>query len=259
MAKWTKERYAAFLEGLWQESDEAYRKFQERLLCSALPVIGLRVPFLRKTAVQLAKEDGAGFLQFCGKDTYEERLLYGLVAAALPLSYETFLPYCDYYTEHLVENWAHCDVFCSSVKKSCKGREAEFFAHLERYLSSENPWAVRVGLVMMLNHYLTPEYIGQVLQRVDQIHSTQYYVQMGQAWLLATAWVKERAHCLDYLSHHHLEEETFRKFVQKACESYRVSAEDKQYLRQLQNEGKGRDGKKTARGRKELVNRERTL
>lgn len=233
MAEWTKERYAAFLEALWQERDEEYREFHERLLCSSLPVIGLRIPLLRKAAAQLAKEDGAGFLQFCGKDTYEERLLYGLVAAAMPLSYEAFLPYCDHYTEHLVENWAHCDVFCSSIKKRCKGREADFFAHLERYLSSENPWAVRVGIVMMLNQYLTSEYIEQVLERVDRIHSGQYYVQMGQAWLLATAWVKEREHCLAYLSHHHLEEETFRKFVQKACESYRVSAADKEYLRSL--------------------------
>lgn len=46
-----------------------------------------------------------GFLRICGRGTYEERLLYGLVAAALPVSYAEFLPYCDTYTETIVENW----------------------------------------------------------------------------------------------------------------------------------------------------------
>ena len=233
MESWTKKNYEAFREGLFSQGEEEYKKFHEKLLCSKLPVIGLRVPFLRKTAEKIAKEDGEGFLRFCGKDTYEERLLYGLVAAALPVSYEAFLPYCDYYTEHLVENWAHCDVFCSSVKKKLKGHEREFFQYIEKYLQSENPWAVRVGIILMLSHYLTPEYMGEVLERTDAIHSQHYYVRMGQAWLLATAWAKEREASLEYLSHSHLDDWTFNKFIQKACESYRVSQEDKKYLRSL--------------------------
>lgn len=233
MESWTKERYAAFRQELFSQGEEEYKKFHEKLLSSELPVIGLRVPFLRKTAAKIAKENGAGFLCLCGKDTYEERLLYGLVAAAMPLSYEDFLPYCDHYTEHLVENWAHCDVFCSSVKKKLKGHEREFFQYIEKYLQSENPWAVRVGLILMLSHYLTAEYLKEVLERVDAIHSEHYYVRMGQAWLLATAWVKDREACLAYLSHSHLDDWTFNKFIQKACESYRVSPEDKTYLRSL--------------------------
>ena len=130
MGDWTKERYEIFRHELFAEAEETYRDFNAKLLCSDLPVIGLRVPFLRKMAKETAKKDGVGFLQVCGEDTYEERLLYGLVTAELPVSYEEFVPYCDYYTEHLAENWAHCDIFCSSVKKSIKGHEREFFAHI---------------------------------------------------------------------------------------------------------------------------------
>lgn len=233
METWTKEKYEAFREDLFSQREETYKQFHEKLLCSQLPVIGLRVPFLRKTAKEIAKGDGEGFLQFCSKDTYEERLLYGLVAAALPIPYENFLPYCDHYTEHLVENWAHCDVFCSSLKKMLKGHEAEFFQYIQKYLHSENPWAVRVGLIVMLSHYLIPEYMKEVLQRTDAIHLEHYYVRMAQAWLLATAWAKDREACLEYISHHHLDDWTFNKFIQKCCESYRVSAEDKKYLRSL--------------------------
>lgn len=187
MEHWTQERYDAFRRELYAQQEEAYRQFHTGLLRSDLPVIGLRAPLLRKIAAEIAKEDGVGFLRICGRGTYEERLLYGLVAAVLPVSYAEFLPYCDTYTETIVENWAHCDSFCASLKKRIKGHEAEFFEHIKRYLTSENPWAVRVGLILMLNYYLIPAYLPAVLERTDAVQSEQYYVRMGQAWLLATA------------------------------------------------------------------------
>ena len=233
MEKWTKETYEVFRQGLCSQAEEEYKNFNAKLLCSELPVIGLRVPFLRKTAKEIAKGDGIGFLQVSGGGTYEERLLYGLVAAALPVSYEAFLPYCDYYTEHLAENWAQCDVFSSSVKKIIKGNERAFFQYIEKYLQSENPWAVRMGLILMLSNYLTEEYLSKVIERADAVRSDHYYVRMGQAWLLATAWAKDRDVMMEYINHHHLDDWTFRKFIQKCCESYRVSKEDRAFLRSL--------------------------
>ena len=233
MTLWTKEHYKAFRQELFSQAEEEYKNFNGKLLCSDLSVVGIRVPFLRKTAKNIAKKDGIGFLQVCGKDTYEECLLYGLVAATLPIPYEDFLPYCDHYTEHLVENWAHCDIFCSSVKKIVKGHEKHFFEHIETYLQSENPWAVRVGLVMMLSNFLQGEYMDEVLERTDVVRSEHYYVRMAQAWLLATAWAKDRERMVQYVKSHHLDDWTFRKFIQKCCESYRVSAEDKVFLRSL--------------------------
>ncbi len=112
MGEWTKERYESFRKELFAQAEPEFARFQAKLLRSDLPVIGLRTPFLRKTAKELVKDDGEAFLRFCGRDTYEERLLYGLVAAALPVPYEAFLGYCDVYVEDVVENWAHCDVFC---------------------------------------------------------------------------------------------------------------------------------------------------
>ena len=233
MGDWTKEKYEIFRKELFAQAEETYRDFNAKLLCSDLPVVGLRVPFLRKKAKEIAKGDGIGFLQVCGTDTYEERLLYGLVAAALPVSYGEFLLYCDFYTEQLAENWAHCDIFCSSVKKCIKDHEREFFEHIEKYLCSENPWAVRMGLVMMLSNYLMEEYMEEVLKRTDSVSSEHYYIRMAQAWLLATAWAKDRAQMLSYIENHHLDNWTWNKFIQKCCESYRVSAEDKAFLRSL--------------------------
>ena len=78
MEHWTQERYDAFRRELYARQEEACRQFHTKLLRSDLPVIGLRAPLLRKIAAEIAKEDGAGFLRICGRETYEERLLYGL-------------------------------------------------------------------------------------------------------------------------------------------------------------------------------------
>ena len=165
MGEWTKERYESFRKELFAQAEPEFARFQAKLLRSDLPVIGLRTPFLRKTAKELVKDDGEAFLRFCGRDTYEERLLYGLVAAALPVPYEAFLGYCDVYVEDVVENWAHCDVFCSSLKKRLKGHEADFFGYIQKYLASESSWAVRVGLVVMLEYYLTADNLRESLRR----------------------------------------------------------------------------------------------
>ena len=100
-------------------------------------------------------------------------------------------------------------------------------------MQSENPWAVRVGLVMMLWHYLTEGYLPQVLERTDAVQSEHYYVRMGQAWLLATAWAKDRERMMGYVKQHQLDDWTFHKFIQKCCESYRITKEDQEYLRSL--------------------------
>ncbi len=136
-----------------------------------LPTLGLRLPFLRKTAKAIAKGDPNGFLAVCGKTYHEERLLYGLVAAELP--YADFLPHSDKMAKYLVGNWAICDTFCSSLKKvlSYKADKAHYFRYISVYLSSLNPWTVRVWLIVMLHHYLTPTTINTVLTRTLAVDS----------------------------------------------------------------------------------------
>lgn len=230
---WNQQTYETFLLAISAEADASYKIFNESLLASQLPTIGLRLPFLRKTAKEISKGDKTAFLSVCQNTTHEERLLYGMVAAFLP--YDEFLPYSDHYAEYLVENWALCDTFCTSLKKVLSKKEAKghYFSHIKNYLSSQNPWAVRVGIIVMLAQYLEEDTIDEVLRRSTSITSEFYYVRMAQAWLFATSWAKFPEKTKNFLAHTKLDPWTFRKFVQKARESYRVSPEDKAYLKSL--------------------------
>jgi 3-methyladenine DNA glycosylase AlkD len=230
--RWTAQDYEVFRKELFSLQEEKYRLFQEKLLCSSLSVIGIRTPILRDKAKKVAKEAGKDFFVFCGKNTYEERLLYGLVATELPMEFEDFLNYCDTYSYELVENWAHCDVFCASLKKIAGRNQDSLFQHAKEYLKAKNPWVVRVGLIILLDHYLKEPYLQKVLLETDGVDSDFYYIQMAQAWLLATAWAKNPEMVRQYLDHSRLSYKVKARFVQKACESFRVSPEDKAWLRE---------------------------
>lgn len=68
---------------------------------------------------------------------------------------------------------------------------------------------------------------------VAQIRSEEYYVNMMIAWYFATALAKQYDASIRYIEEHKLDEWTHNKAIQKAMESYRVTDEQKSYLRTL--------------------------
>lgn len=232
---WTTESYSGFSEYLKSFADAEYKKFHSTLVPTEEKdsFLGVRMPKLRELGKEISKGNPRGFLIVCGSEYYEEKMLRGIVTGLIkPDGYEDFVTLADGFIPY-VGNWALCDCFCSGLKyvKKCR---PEFFEHIKSsYLSSQNPWAVRVGLVLMLDYFLDGEYIGEVLNLTDKIKINHYYVKMAQAWLIATAVAKCEAQTLEYLKNSSLEKDVFNKAIQKSRESYRVSGETKEYLLSL--------------------------
>ncbi|MBR1483674.1 MAG: DNA alkylation repair protein [Ruminococcus sp.] len=221
------------LAALQAAADAQYRDFHASLVPNEdkRRILGVRTPRLREIAKAVPKDERRDFLRDCGDDYYEQRILRAMVTGLIkPDDFEdlrcladSFLPY--------VNSWAVCDCFCSSLKHIKKYREP-FFAHIQTYLAGDC-WAQRVALVLMLHYYLDDVYIDRVLARADSVCSEEYYVRMAQAWLVATALAKCPQQTLPFFAHNHLDDFTHNKAIQKACESYRVDAETKKYLRTL--------------------------
>ena len=89
----------------------------------------------------------------------------------------------------------------------------------------------RVVSVMLMDHFLTEEYIARVLSVWDRLDHPGYYRKMGVAWGVATAYAKYPKETYAFLLENHLDDETYNKAIQKMIESYRISAEDKEILR----------------------------
>jgi Predicted DNA alkylation repair enzyme len=224
---WDTDAYMNLYQDLHNTADETYRTFNAKIVKSDKPMIGVRMPVIKKCAKQIAKGNAIAFLKNMPSDYYESIMLKGLVIAYTKIPYEEFLKRTDAFLDD-IENWAICDCFCGAV--SLGKRSEDFFSYLEKYLESDNPWHIRVGLVMMLGKYLDNAHIDEVLSRCDAVTNPHYYVKMAQAWLVSTAFVKHPNKTLTYLKSCHLDDWTFNKSISKARESYRVSSEDKDLL-----------------------------
>ena len=76
---------------------------------------------------------------------------------------------------------------------------------------------------------LKPEYTDMV----SEIRSEEYYINMVIAWYFATALAKQYDAVLPYIEQGRLSVWTHNKTIQKAIESYRITPEQKAYLKTL--------------------------
>ena len=66
-----------------------------------------------------------------------------------------------------------------------------------------------------------------------EIHTEEYYLNMMRAWYFATALAKQPDAVLPWLTERRLDVWTHNKTIQKAVESFRITPEMKQQLREL--------------------------
>lgn len=216
---------------LFEMQDLAYRDFHAKLMptIDKEKIIGIRTPMLRKFAKEFAKSDACEqFLKDLPHQYYEEDNLHGFLLEmgkdydSLVEKLDAFLPYVD--------NWATCDMMRPKVFKK---HLPELIKKVEEWLASEHVYTIRYGIGMLLSFYLDDEFEPEYLEWVAKIRSEEYYINMMIAWYFATALAKQYEVTLPYIENQKLDVWTHNKAIQKAIESYRVTEEQKNYLRTL--------------------------
>ncbi len=86
---------------------------------------------------------------------------------------------------------------------------------------------------MMLAHFITEEYVDEVLLRLDCIRHDGYYVKMRVAWAISVCFVKFPEKTMVLLKNSKLDNFTFNKSLQKIIESSRVPAETKAVIKNM--------------------------
>lgn len=212
-------------ERLFALRDERYAAFSAKLIPTVAPdrFIGVRSPQLRELAKEL--RDSAGdFLAELPHRYHEENMLHAYLLcvgkdyAAVVGETERFLPYVD--------NWAVCDSLAPRVFARHKG---ELLPRIERWMAAEHEYTVRFGIGMLMRHFLDGDFRQEHLGRVAAVSRDEYYIKMMQAWYFATALAKQWDATLPVVDS--LTGWVKAKTIQKACESYRVSAGHKEVLR----------------------------
>mgnify|MGYP005764469821 FL=1 len=100
-------------------------------------------------------------------------------------------------------------------------------------MESEHTYTIRFGINMLMRYYLEDEFKLEYPEKVAAIRSEEYYVNMMRAWYFATALAKQYEAIIPYLEETRMDTWTHNKTIQKAIESYRITPEQKVYLRTL--------------------------
>jgi len=211
-------------EKLFALQDKTYRDFQCRLIPNVKSdtVIGVRTPELRR----LAKTVDMQFRNKLPHDYFEENQIHGFSLErmkdfdAAVEEVNSFLPFVD--------NWANCDQMNPKVFRK---HRAQLLPHIRCWLASGHPYTVRFGIKMLMDHFLDEDFDSVYPEMVAAVRHEDYYVRMMVAWYFATALAKQYDAVLPYITDYRLEKWIHNKTIQKAVESYRITADRKEFLK----------------------------
>lgn len=216
---------------LFSLQDKKYRDFQGKLLPTVKSdsVIGVRTPELRKLAKKYVKEEKiTEFLNNLPHKYFDENQLHAFIISEIKdykkciEELNKFLPYID--------NWATCDQLSPKIFKKNK---TDLLKEINKWISSTHTYTVRFGIGMLMQHFLDEDYDIKYPKMILKIRSEEYYINMMIAWYFATALAKQYNSIIPFIENKKLDKWTHNRSIQKAVESYRITPEQKEYLKSL--------------------------
>ena len=216
---------------MFAKQDIKYRDFQAPLFpnIDKERMIGVRTPELKKLAKELFGSELANkFIETLPHQYFDENQLHAFLISLIKdyktclKEVERFLPYID--------NWGTCDQL--SPKVFAKHKE-ELVVDIKRWIKSKHTYTVRFAIGMLLGLYLDESFKEDYLELVSGVKSDEYYINMMIAWYFATALAKQYDSTIKYIEDKQLDPWVHNKTIQKAVESYRITNEQKAYLKSL--------------------------
>lgn len=212
-------------EFLQAHADAKYADFTGGLVPGARPMLGVRIPILKGLAKEIAKGDWRAYLDGAVDETFEETMLQGLVTGMAKMPFDELLHRMAAYACKITD-WSLCDSPCTGFKSVRKHRE-ETWLFLQPYLASEEEFAQRFAIVMLLAHFVVDDFIVRVLDACASVRPSGYYSRMAVAWAVSVCYVKYPEPTFALLKKGFLDAETQNKAIRKIVESFRVSEEGK--------------------------------
>ena len=218
------------LDELFKSQDKKYRDLQIKTIPNVSPdtIIGVRTPELRNISKELVKEDYSSFLNDLPHKYFDENQLHAFTISLLK-DYDECVMYINKFLPY-VDNWATCDQMSPKVFKK---NTDKLLKQIKIWIKSNKTYTIRFGVGMLMKYYLGDNFKLDYLNMVSNIKSDEYYVNMMIAWFFATALAKQYDLVIKIIEDKKLDKWTHNKTIQKAIESYRITALQKEYLRSL--------------------------
>lgn len=206
-------------------------EFSKSLIPGSLAMLGVKIPDLRVIAKDIAKTNPIQFLNCNPLNIYELEMLQAMVIGYMKENLDVVLGFVRTFIP-LIHDWSVNDCFCQTFKIA-KKHQKEVWNLLKEYFNSNVEFELRCVVVMMLSHFINDEYVDEVIKFIDTTHHDGYYFRIACAWCLQVIMVKYPIKCLTYLKTNQLDDWTHNKAISKMIESYRISTDMKEIIREL--------------------------
>ena len=210
-------------------ADPGYRAFSARLLPGGTPLLGVRLPALRRIARELSRGDWRAYLDGAADGSFEEILLQGMVIGYAEMDMgerqhrtAAFVP--------KISNWSVCDSFCAGLKAVREDPDS-WWTFLLPYVTGRREYAVRFGVVMLLLYYIDEAHLADVLSLLGRTDCRGTAARTAVSWAAAECYIRFPEPTEAFLSGGTLDPLVLRGALQKIVESHRVDADTKTHIR----------------------------
>lgn len=220
-------------EFIKENSEPKYAEFIKRLVPdTSYEILGVRLPKLKAFAKTVAKDKDFVIRYLSAPhDNFEEWFLHGFLISYAKFNFETTMLYFEKFVPH-IDCWSICDSGLAIMKIFGKNRE-KLLPYIKKWLSSNNVYTVRVGIITLLDYYVEEKYFDTILELTKPIENHSYYVDMALAWLYSVILVKGYDYIIKFIENREFSIFIHNKTIQKAVESFRITNERKTYLKSL--------------------------
>ena len=94
-------------------------------------------------------------------------------------------------------------------------------------------FAILLGGYVSSIHFINDNYVDKAIKILDNLKQVSYMAKMGIAWAVCEVMCRYPNKCFEYLKVSKLDKWTYNKAISKMIESFRVSKENKEKLRQM--------------------------
>lgn len=216
---------------LFELQDLKYKDFHSKLMPTVCKdkIIGVRVPQLRKFSKELNKSElKEDFLNSLPHKYYEEDNLHAFLIEQIN-DFDECISALDNFLL-FIDNWATCDMLTPKVL----GKNSDLlYKKIQEWVKSEHAYTVRFAVVTLMKFFMDESLDKNHLNLLLSIKSDEYYINMSIAWYLATALSSGWDLVIPYIENQKFDKWVHNKAIQKANESYRITKEQKDYLKTL--------------------------
>lgn len=207
-------------------ADEKKAKFDKKIFKTELNVYGVKTFLLRKKAKEIKNKD---IFSINPHICYEKDFILGTAVAYSNLDLKTKFDFFENFFKS-VDNWAIVDGVACSLKLNKKD-----YCYVKQFIinnhNSEYEFLARFCYVVLLHSYSKKEYISDILTFIKK--DSSFYVLMSEAWLLATCYLSEKEQITEFLKTLDKKSDLLRFTLRKLCDSYRLTNEEKTYIKEL--------------------------